>query len=438
MNYQLSKLIFLVLKFYLITITVAIHVDLTTSEKYCQAPVPTCQARVQLTALHISLDTTPSCMQHIIYNFSHSSLLWLCYLNCRVNPPIMKTLLIWSKWNLTHQVSNYFLCDKSCLQIKCGGKLSPRSPSSPLCWLSPPWRAAPSTGPSMTGTPWRGTTPSRSLTASSTTSGTPSTVSPPSGRSMSRYVRMFVRMSDGRWCWNVTVFRLTSRATELFTRPTLLLTSTRMEEQFLWMNLVVIFVVLFKPTECHWRSNLVLCEHKNVPYCRERKVKFSVMALHGVRGKLIGVIGDEDTCVGFLLGGIGELNKNRQPNFLVVDKNTPLQDIEDTVKSFMKRSDISIILINQNIAEMVGPYDSEQRRKKWHYYSYTRFATSLMHTPPQSLRYWRFLARTVLMTPTRTLFSGTSLLYLPLSSRSHLNTSFFRRAKGLFSADDLK
>ena len=58
--------------------------------------------------------------------------------------------------------------------------------------------------------------------------------------------------------------------------------------------------------------------------------------------------------VGFLLGGIGELNKNREPNFLVVDKNTPLQDIEDTVKGFMKRSDISIILINQNIAEMVG------------------------------------------------------------------------------------
>ena len=28
----------------------------------------------------------------------------------------------------------------------------------------------------------------------------------------------------------------------------------------------------------------------------------------------------QDTCVGFLLGGIGELNKNRQPNFLVVDK----------------------------------------------------------------------------------------------------------------------
>ena len=29
----------------------------------------------------------------------------------------------------------------------------------------------------------------------------------------------------------------------------------------------------------------------------------------------------KDTCVGFLLGGIGEMNKNRQPNFMVVDKS---------------------------------------------------------------------------------------------------------------------
>ncbi len=29
----------------------------------------------------------------------------------------------------------------------------------------------------------------------------------------------------------------------------------------------------------------------------------------------------QDTCVGFLLGGVGELNKNRQPNFMVVDKS---------------------------------------------------------------------------------------------------------------------
>ncbi|XP_074114362.1 V-type proton ATPase subunit Vha14-1 isoform X1 [Cotesia typhae] len=71
------------------------------------------------------------------------------------------------------------------------------------------------------------------------------------------------------------------------------------------------------------------------------------------KGKLIAVIGDEDTCVGFLLGGVGEINKNRQSNFMVVDKNTAVGDIEDTFKQFVKRDDIDIILINQNVAEMI-------------------------------------------------------------------------------------
>jgi len=70
-------------------------------------------------------------------------------------------------------------------------------------------------------------------------------------------------------------------------------------------------------------------------------------------GKLLAVIGDEDTCTGFLLGGIGELNKHRMPNFLVVDKNTSVSEIEEAFKGFAIRSDISIILINQNIAEMI-------------------------------------------------------------------------------------
>jgi V-type H+-transporting ATPase subunit F len=34
-------------------------------------------------------------------------------------------------------------------------------------------------------------------------------------------------------------------------------------------------------------------------------------------GKLMTIIADEDTVTGFLLGGIGELNKSRVPNFLV-------------------------------------------------------------------------------------------------------------------------
>jgi len=78
------------------------------------------------------------------------------------------------------------------------------------------------------------------------------------------------------------------------------------------------------------------------------------MAAHsGIRGKLIAVIGDEDTCVGFLLGGIGEINKHRQPNFMVVDKHTSVSEIEETFKKFLRRDDIDIILISQNIAEMI-------------------------------------------------------------------------------------
>ncbi|XP_025080899.1 V-type proton ATPase subunit F-like [Pomacea canaliculata] len=78
------------------------------------------------------------------------------------------------------------------------------------------------------------------------------------------------------------------------------------------------------------------------------------MATAAARGRLIAVIGDEDTCTGFILGGIGEINKNRQPNFLVVDKvNTSIGEIEDCFRGFLKRDDIAIILINQTIAEMI-------------------------------------------------------------------------------------
>ncbi|XP_014667510.1 PREDICTED: V-type proton ATPase subunit F-like [Priapulus caudatus] len=78
------------------------------------------------------------------------------------------------------------------------------------------------------------------------------------------------------------------------------------------------------------------------------------MAMHSaIKGKLIAVIGDEDSCVGFLLGGIGEVNKARQTNFMVVTKNTTVHEIEEQFKSFVHRDDIAIILINQNVAEMI-------------------------------------------------------------------------------------
>lgn len=53
------------------------------------------------------------------------------------------------------------------------------------------------------------------------------------------------------------------------------------------------------------------------------------------------------------LGGIGQLNKARKPNYLIVDKNTTVTDIEEAFKDFCTRGDIAIILINQHVAEMI-------------------------------------------------------------------------------------
>jgi len=71
------------------------------------------------------------------------------------------------------------------------------------------------------------------------------------------------------------------------------------------------------------------------------------------RGKLLAVIGDEDVCTGFILGGVGEINKSRQPNYLVVKNDTTTTEIEDHLKQFINRNDIGIILIGQSIAEEV-------------------------------------------------------------------------------------
>lgn len=124
------------------------------------------------------------------------------------------------------------------------------------------------------------------------------------------------------------------------------------------------------------------------------------MALHSAKGKLIAVIGDEDTCVGFLLGGIGEINRSKNPplNFLVVDKNTTTTEIDETFKSFLKRDDIDIILINQNIAELI------------------RHSIDQHHQPIPAV--------------------------LEIPSKDHpydpSKDSILRRAKGMFSAEDYK
>ena len=74
------------------------------------------------------------------------------------------------------------------------------------------------------------------------------------------------------------------------------------------------------------------------------------------KGKLIALIGDEDSCVGFLLGGIGERNhgKNPEVNFLVVDPAaTAVDEIEAHFRAFLTRGDIDIILIQQTVADQI-------------------------------------------------------------------------------------
>ena len=47
------------------------------------------------------------------------------------------------------------------------------------------------------------------------------------------------------------------------------------------------------------------------------------------------------------------MNAKRHPNFLLVDKDTPVGEIEESFNSFTNRADIAIVLINQHIAEMI-------------------------------------------------------------------------------------
>eukprot|EP00814_Leptocylindrus_danicus_P002525 CAMPEP_0116026822 /NCGR_PEP_ID=MMETSP0321-20121206/14156_1 /TAXON_ID=163516 /ORGANISM="Leptocylindrus danicus var. danicus, Strain B650" /LENGTH=116 /DNA_ID=CAMNT_0003499847 /DNA_START=245 /DNA_END=595 /DNA_ORIENTATION=- len=69
-------------------------------------------------------------------------------------------------------------------------------------------------------------------------------------------------------------------------------------------------------------------------------------------GKLIAVIGDEDTVTGFLLAGVGHRTADTT-NFLVVKADTPLNLVEDTFRAFTQRDDIGIILINQHVANQI-------------------------------------------------------------------------------------
>ncbi|KAE8723703.1 V-type proton ATPase subunit F [Hibiscus syriacus] len=68
---------------------------------------------------------------------------------------------------------------------------------------------------------------------------------------------------------------------------------------------------------------------------------------------LIAMIADEDTVVGFLLSGVGNVDLRRKTNYLVVDSKTTVKQIEEAFKEFTTRTDIAVVLINQYVANMV-------------------------------------------------------------------------------------
>ncbi|WVZ22098.1 hypothetical protein V8G54_000642 [Vigna mungo] len=68
---------------------------------------------------------------------------------------------------------------------------------------------------------------------------------------------------------------------------------------------------------------------------------------------LIAMIADEDTVVGFLLAGVGNVDIRRKTNYLIVDAKTTVKQIEDAFKEFTTREDIAIVMISQYVANMI-------------------------------------------------------------------------------------
>lgn len=51
-----------------------------------------------------------------------------------------------------------------------------------------------------------------------------------------------------------------------------------------------------------------------------------------------------------LLTGMGERNKNGETNYLIVDKETSVTEIENTFIRFTQSANIGVILINQHVS----------------------------------------------------------------------------------------
>ncbi|CAG9863073.1 unnamed protein product [Phyllotreta striolata] len=68
---------------------------------------------------------------------------------------------------------------------------------------------------------------------------------------------------------------------------------------------------------------------------------------------LIGIIADEDTCVGYLLGGIGEIDLEETPNFFLYNQKQTNFELEEVFHRFVNRPDIGILLIQREAADLI-------------------------------------------------------------------------------------
>lgn len=152
--------------------------------------------------------------------------------------------------------------------------------------------------------------------------------------------------------------------------------------------------------------------------------------------------------MGFLLGGIGDINAKREQNFLIVTKgawggwvggprvfppkvtpppsphpDTTVTQVEDAFKHFTSRPDIAIILITQSV-------------RVWRAIGVVVVASALILTspsPPQIAEDIRpLLDSHTAVTP--------AVLEIPSKDQPYdpAKDSILKRARGLFSAEDFK
>jgi len=99
------------------------------------------------------------------------------------------------------------------------------------------------------------------------------------------------------------------------------------------------------------------------------------------KSMLVAVVADESTVTGFLLTGIGQRGKNGEQNYMICNKDTTDQMLEENFSRMIARDDIGIVLIGQSLAERVRSVIVE------HQASEDRILPTVMEIPSKDCPY---------------------------------------------------